>query len=303
MKTKHSNFANLSIAFACFLVLNINPAQAKLVEEIIKVPVKASNSYGKASEQDIVVTLFYDDTAAKPYPLAIINHGRSVKPEERAAFGRATSITNARWLTRMGFLVAVPTRMGYGVSGGEDVEDSGNNCFNKNYPPGYEAAASQTLQILQTLRSRPSLAPDRAIVLGVSYGGTTAVTVAAKSPPGVQAALNFAGGGGGNPITQAQQPCSPNRLKDMFANYGTTSRMPMLWVYAEDDAYFGPKYPREWFDAFKDKGGVGEFMQVPPTGKDGHGLFSNAPDIWRPKALEFLKANGYPELKEPEVSK
>lgn len=300
MKTRFLNITNFSIVLLC---LWTPFAQAKLVEEIIKVPVKANNSYGKASEQDIVVTLFYDDTAAKPYPLAIINHGRSVKPEERAAFGRATSITNARWLTRMGFLVAVPTRMGYGVSGGEDVEDSGNNCSNKNYPPGYEAAASQTLQILHTVRSRPHVAPDRAIVLGVSYGGTTAVTVAAKSPPGVQAVLNFAGGGGGNLATQAQQPCSPSRLKDMFANYGTTSRMPMLWVYAEDDAYFGPKYPREWFDAFKDKGGVGEFMQVPPTGKDGHGLFSNAPEIWRPKALEFLKANGFPDLRELEITK
>ncbi|MDO9166640.1 MAG: hypothetical protein Q7U13_11100, partial [Rhodoferax sp.] len=71
----------------------------------------------------------------------------------------------------------------------------------------------------------------------------------------------------------------------------------------ENDQWMGPKYPREWFDAFKAKGGVGEFVLFPPNGKDGHGLFSNAPDVWRPRALEFLRANGYPDLKMPEVKK
>jgi dienelactone hydrolase len=291
----------MALCFACCLGwLQPTPAHAKLVEEVIKVPVKASNAYGKVTEQDAVVTLFYDDTAPKPYPIAIINHGRSVKPEQRAAFGRSTSITNARWLASMGFLVAVPTRIGYGVTGGEDLEDTGD-CNRKNYPPGYEAAAAQTLQVLAAVRLRPDVLPDRTLVVGQSYGGTTAITVAAKNPVGVQATLNFAGGGGGNPETHAQQPCGANRLKSMFATYGETSRIPTLWVYTENDQWMGPTYPREWFDAFKYKGGIGEFVLFPPNGKDGHGLFTQAPDVWRPKALEFLKANGFPELKAVEV--
>lgn len=55
MKTRFLNIANFSIALLC---LWTPISQAKFVEEIIKVPVKASNSYGKTSEQDIVVTLF-----------------------------------------------------------------------------------------------------------------------------------------------------------------------------------------------------------------------------------------------------
>jgi dienelactone hydrolase len=284
----------------CFSCLLPTPAQAKLVEAIIKVPVKASNGYGKVTEQDAVVTVFYDDTAPKPYPIAIINHGRAPKPEQRAAFGRSTSITNARWLASMGFLVAVPTRIGYGVTGGEDLEDTGD-CNRKNYPPGYEAAAVQTLQVLAAVRQRPDVLPDRTLVLGQSFGGTTTITVAAKNPIGVLAAINFAGGGGGNPETMPQQPCGTNRLKVMFATYGETARIPTLWVYTESDQWMGPTYPREWFDAFKSQGGIGEFALFPPNGKDGHGLFTQAPDVWRPKALEFLKANGYPELKALEV--
>ena len=294
-----SHVLQVTAVVTCILSVVATPvAYAKLVETIIKVPVKASNAYGKLSEQDLVVTLFHDDAAPKPYPIAIINHGRAVKPEQRATFGRSTSITNARWFASMGFLVAVPTRLGYGVTGGDDVEDSGE-CKSKNYPPAYEAAASQTLQVLDAVRQRPDVLHDRTLVLGQSFGGTTAITIAAKNPPGVVSTINFAGGGGGNPETQPQQPCGTGQLKRMFANYGDTARIPTLWIYTENDQWMGPTFPREWFEAFKEKGGVGEFVQFPPNGKDGHGLFTQAPDVWRPKALEFLRANGFPELKVP----
>ena len=72
-----------------------------------------TNAYGKVIEQEVVVSTYHDSDAPQPYPIALINHGRSVKPEERAAYGRQTSITNARWLAAMGFLVVVPTRIGY----------------------------------------------------------------------------------------------------------------------------------------------------------------------------------------------
>jgi dienelactone hydrolase len=266
-----------------------------LIEKIIKVPVKVTNAYGKVIEQEVVVSVYHDSDAAQPYPIALINHGRAAKAEERAAFGRATSITNARWLAAMGFLVVVPTRIGYGVSGGEDAEDTGD-CGRKNYPPGYEAAAAQTLQVLDIVKQRPDVASNRILILGQSFGGATAIAVAAKNPPGVLAAINFAGGGGGNPVTQPQEPCGTSQLRRMFADYGRRARIPTLWIYTENDQWMGPKYPREWFGAFKAEGGVGEFVQFPPHGKDGHGLFTQAPEVWRPTALSFLQANGFPEL-------
>ena len=285
-----------AILAAALCALACTSTQARLIEKIIKVPVKVTNAYGKVIEQEVVVSTYHDSDAPQPYPIALINHGRSVKPEERAAFGRSTSITNARWFAAMGFLVVVPTRLGYGVSGGEDVEDTGG-CSNKNYPPGYEAAAVQTLQVLDAIRQRPDVLPNRTLVLGQSFGGATAITVAAKNPPGVVATINFAGGGGGNPLTQPQEPCAPNRLKAMFADYGRSARIPTMWVYTENDQWMGPKYPREWFDAFKAEGGVGELVLFPPNGKDGHSLFTQDPEVWRPKALAFLRANGYSELK------
>jgi dienelactone hydrolase len=285
----------LAFLTAALLTLAGASAHAAWVEKIIMVPVKVTNAYGKVIEQEVVVSVYHDSDAAQPYPIALINHGRAARAEERAAFGRATSITNARWLAAMGFLVVVPTRIGYGVSGGEDAEDTGD-CGRKNYPPGYEAAAAQTLQVLDIVKQRPDVAPNRTLILGQSFGGATAIAVAAKNPPGVLAAINFAGGGGGNPVTQPQEPCGTSQLRRMFADYGHRARIPTLWIYTENDQWMGPKYPREWFGAFKAEGGVGEFVQFPPHGKDGHGLFTQAPEVWRPTALSFLQANGFADL-------
>jgi hypothetical protein len=54
------------------------------------------------------------------------------------------------------------------------------------------------------------------------------------------------------------------------------------WALTENDQWFGPKYPRAWFDAFKADGGVGEFVLYPPKGKYGHYLFSPDTEVWRP---------------------
>jgi len=172
------------------------------------------------------------------------------------------------------------------------VENSGV-CERKVYEPGYAAAAAQTLAVLAAVRERPDAAKDRAVVVGQSYGGTTAATVASLNPPGVQAAINFAGGGGGNPKTQPQRPCGVSQLERLFGGYGKTAKMPMLWIYTENDMYFGPEYPRQWHAAYVAAGGRAEFVQFPPHGEDGHLLFSRFPAVWQPKVTAFLEAQGF----------
>lgn len=273
-------------------------AHAKLVQEIIKIPMTLANRYGKEDTRDVVVTVFVDNATPAPHPILILGHGRAPEAEKRATMGRQTYITNATWFSKMGFLVAVPTRIGYGVTGGEDLEDTGS-CNRKQYPPGYAAAAEQTLTVLERMRQRPDTAKNRAVIMGQSFGGATAITVAAQNPPGVQAVVNFAGGGGGNPDTMPQNPCGQPQLRSMFGDYGKTARIPTLWVYTENDMYFGPDLPKQWFDAFQANGGVGEYVLFPAVGTNGHGLFTMAPDMWHARVLEFLRAHGYPALVEP----
>jgi dienelactone hydrolase len=270
-------------------------AQALVLGEEIRVPVKVADIHGKTVEQEIVVGVFRETTAPAPMPLLVLNHGRAATPAGFARVRVRDYEDAARWLTRFGFLVAVPIRVGYGASGGPDIEFSGN-CRARNYPPVYHAAAVQTLAVLAQLRQRPDAAKDRAVVAGQSFGGATAIAIASMNPEGVQATINFAGGGGGNPEQHPHKPCSEPRLRAMFAGYGKTARLPTLWLYSENDLYWGPALPREWFDAFKAAGGQGEFLGFPPVSDDGHRLFSRGPQLWQPRVREFLISIGYPPL-------
>jgi dienelactone hydrolase len=275
-----------------FLLTLAGTGHARMKEEQLDLPVNVVDAYGKAIAHTIKVTVFSDDENPKPSPVLILNHGRATEAEGRAKFGRARFAEASKFLVQRGFIVAVPTRIGYGVTGGEDVEYSGT-CSSKNYAPGYAAAAAQTLAVLDAVRQRPDAAPDRAVVMGQSYGGTTAATVASMNPPGVQATINFAGGGGGNPKTQPQRPCAPHLLERLFRGYGEAARIRSLWIYTENDMYFGPKLPREWFAAYAAGGSKAEFHQFEPQGDDGHQLFSRFPHLWQPRVAEFLDAVGF----------
>jgi dienelactone hydrolase len=291
-KARHREATVTRVLAVSIVSLLAQGAAAAMREEQIDVPVRVADIYGKVIEQSIKVTVFRDDANPRPAPVLVLNHGRAIQPEARARMGRVRLLEASRFFVARGFIVAVPTRVGYGVSGGPDVEDTGV-CTRKNYPPAYAASAEQALAALAAVRERPDAAKDRAIIMGQSFGGATAVAVASMNPSGVQATINFAGGGGGNPETQPQRPCVPQLLERMFKAYGQTARIPMLWVYAENDMYFGPTLPREWYDAYVSHGAPAEFVLFPPQGDDGHQLFYRFQPVWQPKVAEFLDAVGF----------
>jgi len=165
---------NKLLAIALLTMSAGGAVQARVLEEQIDLPVTVSNAYGKRIEQTIRVTVFSDEANPRPAPVLVLNHGRAADSQDRAKLGRARYSDASKFLVQRGFIVAVPTRIGYGITGGEDVEDAGY-CNKKNYPPGYAAAAAQTLAVLQAVRQRPDAAKDRAVIMGQSYGGATAV--------------------------------------------------------------------------------------------------------------------------------
>jgi len=133
--------------------------------------------------------------------------------------------------------------------------------------------------------------------VGQSAGGIGAVAVAAKNPPGVVAAINFAGGRGSRSHGEV---CSEGDLVDAFETFGETARMPTLWVYAENDGYFNPRLARRFHEAFTSAGGKADLIQTGPFGKDGHGLFSyDGIARWRPMIDDFLRKVGLPTWDTP----
>ena len=181
----------------------------------------------------------------------------------------------------------LPLRVGYGATGGPDVENSGR-CNDRNFLPTYEAGAAQTVATVEYAKAQPFIDPSDGLVVGQSFGGTIAIAIAAKALPGVKAVLNFAGGGGGNPKAHPAEPCSLDRMTALFAQYGEQGRIPALWLYSENDRYWGQKIPRDWFKAFTSGGGQGEFVQLPPYKQDGHAIFTGNPASWKPAVERFL---------------
>ena len=267
------------------------PLAAAVIEEVIEVPVSVKTIYNQSVTQRISVTVWRDNTREKA-PFLILNHGRPPTSAAVAAMGRQRYSANSAYFVRRGFVVLVPTRVGYGPNGGTDVEYSGG-CAGKMYPPVYLAAAQQTLDVLDRAKYLPYVDVTRGVVIGQSFGGATAITLASLNPSGVVAAINFAGGGGGNPETLPERPCRPDLLESMFRVYGRTARIPTLWVYSENDRYFGKTLPRKWFNAFTAAGGQGMFLELPPHGSDGHSSFTANPAAWQAAVEEFLRKVGF----------
>src|SRR5215475_6545785 len=120
-------------------------AQAAVVEEVVTAPVALQTAFGP-HRQDIVVTVFYDDERqASPY--VVINHGRTSNEEKREKMGRQRYSKISRYLVSLGFTVLVPTRIGYGVTGGPDVEYFGP-CRGRDYGPDFALAADEVEAVL-----------------------------------------------------------------------------------------------------------------------------------------------------------
>jgi dienelactone hydrolase len=269
------------------MALGVSAAAAAVVEEIVSIPVEVVDRHRKPVKQPITVTVFRDDARAKS-PFLVLNHGRSGRPEERAKLGRARFPGNAKYFVERGFAVFIPTRIGYGVSGGPDVEDSGR-CNERDFPPAFEAAAQQTLAVVRHAKAQPFVEAGKGIVVGQSFGGATAIAVSAKNEPGVLAAVSFAGGSGGRPKTHPGAPCRHDLMGKTFAGYGARAKVPTQWLYSQNDLYWGATIPKSWFDGFVKSGGRGRFVDLPPSGDDGHSSFSRNPDAWRPAFEAFLR--------------
>lgn len=260
---------------------------ADINETVIEIPVIVN---GQPNGARMVGTLFKPNGDG-PFPFAIISHGRAGTPVERAQVSRWRYTEQSRWLVRKGYVVIVPTRRGYGSTGGSDVETN-YNCANPWYKEALAGGVESVLSAVTYAKAQPFVDPKRFILIGQSVGGFVTVGVTAAAPEGLLAAVNFAGGHGGDPQRHPGVPCGPEKLLSVYADAGKTARAPMLWVYTENDNYFGPDYSRVWHKAYTDAGGRAEFQLLPPFQSDGHRMFVNGISIWRPIVDDFLKRTG-----------
>lgn len=259
-------------------------------EAVSSIDVTVKDLYGKEETGKVVITQFKPDGPG-PFPIIILNHGRS--PTNRRDPPRMRYTKQARYFVQRGFAVFEPTRIGYGQYSTQfDPEDSGA-CYGKDYAPMAKAASTEILAALDYAKRQSYVDPQRVLLVGQSVGGYSTVATAALAPAGLVGAINFAGGSGGDPVSHPGNPCQPERLEDMYAQFGKTTKAPMLWIYTENDLYFAPVHSKAWHAAFVKAGGVADYHLLPPFGKNGHLLFSNGTGIWEPIVSAFLEKLGF----------
>ena len=148
-----------------------------------------SDFRGQVVKHRIKLTIIRDDAKVSS-PFLILNHGRGITREKNAARNVASFKTNARYFVSKGFTVFMPLRVGYGETGGPDVEFSGK-CDERNFAPAYEAAAVQTIKVIEYAKGLPYIDPASGIVVGQSFGGTTADRNRSQEHCGCQGCYQF----------------------------------------------------------------------------------------------------------------
>lgn len=287
----------LAIAAACLAAVVV-PALAQvapraptsratdLFETVARTPVTVKLLDGGDRSGDMIITHFRP-IGAGPFPLIVMSHGRAGTPEERATPERHRFVGVARYWVAKGYAVVVPTRLGYGATGVSPDTEASGPCEARNFGPMSEAAAHQIRTAIAFAAGLPFVDKTRVVLMGQSVGGLATIVAAGKSNRGVVGAINVAGGSGGNPKARPGNPCSPDRLASVYAAAGKGAKIPTLWLYAENDTFWGPQVPKRWHTAFTGAGGSATFVMMPPVGEQGHRLIDH-PNVWRPHIDRFI---------------
>ena len=233
-----------------------------------------------------------------PFPLVIMNHGVSLNMADRSFFPMVEFRDAAKWFARRGYLVVAPVGTGYGAAA-IDIPERGlygpffskiGKCDHPNFPDAGLAVAQVDRWIIDYLTAEKRIIPKDIIVVGQSAGGWASIALSSVNPPEVKAIITFAAGRGGRVDGKPNNNCAPDKLVEATGNFGRTSRIPMLWIYIENDTFFGPALSKRMHSAYTWAGGIAEYHLMPPFDGEGH-FFIDSPDAipqWSPLVSQFL---------------
>jgi len=233
-----------------------------------------------------------------PFPLVVMNHGVSLNPRERGFFPLVEFKAAAFWFARQGNMVVAPTGSGYGAAALDDPErglygvfySKIGSCENPNFHDAGLAVALLDEWIIDYMADQKLIIPNDVVVVGQSAGGWAAIALSSRNLPSVRAIITFEAGRGGRVGGKPNNNCAPDQLVEATADFGRTARIPMLWIYTENDTFFGPELSKRMHEAYTRAGGNAEYHLLPPFGDDGHYMIDSADSIplWSPLVSQFL---------------
>ena len=263
-----------------------NPAVAWR-EEIISYP--APSAFGSHQLEATLLLPVASRFGHGPYPVLVWNHGDveqgfSVIREK----SRIRDMPIAREFLQLGLAVLMPARRGVGLSEGSYPKGFSSTDADATYKA--RVHAEDILPALTWLKSRPEINTKKIILSGQSAGGYSTMYIASLNPEGLIGAIDFSGG-----RTDKRDDKPAGYLNQMmvngFAEFGKTTRIPTLWVFAENDSRYSVNTIRASHEAYQAAGGKARLLLNPPIEGDGHQIY-HQPEIWRAAVKTYLQEIG-----------
>jgi dienelactone hydrolase len=286
------------VALLMLLAGVMRSSHAADLPEIVQIPVEGAGPGGADAR---MVAGVFRPAGNGPFPVLVYSHGRSGTELERGHTNVPDARGHVRYWVKKGFAVVAPIRPGYGETGGLDREASGvlydvfGNCW--GWPEFGSAAAAARVAVLATLtwvRQQPWVDGKRIVLSGTSMGGLASIATAAANPAGVVAYINFSGGTGGNGKRAPEHGCGSEQMETLMSAYGRTAQVASLWLYAQNDQFWGAEWPRAWHRAYATGGSRSRFVmtEAVPNG-DGHQLLARGGRLWTAHVDRFLEDLGF----------
>jgi dienelactone hydrolase len=249
----------------------------------LQIPMTEKRWLGASRELRLEATL-YRPAPSGVWPVLVFNHGSTGRgrgsPTETLTYAET-----ARFFVERGFAVLMPMRRGRGASGGDYLE--GYDCDPGILSAGVDRAIEDLDAVMAFVSAQPWVDRSRLVLGGMSRGGFLSIVYASMRPTGARGLINFAGG-------WTVEACD-RRIRfhePAFASAGRSARLPMLWMYSENDRNYGPAAVRAHHRAFTGAGGTADLELFPPIGHDGHILLPRSVAVWGAAVDVFLRRIG-----------
>ena len=188
-----------------------------------------------------------------------------------------------------GWAVLIPMRRGRGGSGGEYLERY--DCDRAILTAGVERAVEDLDAVLAFVAAQPWADPARLLLGGMSRGGLLAVVYPSRRAVAARGVVSFAGG-----WTVERCDGRTRFNEDTFTEAGRTARLPMLWLYSENDRNYGPASVRAYHPGLRPGGWDRGARDVPAhRPRRAHPAAGRSPRAWGTAVSEFLTRLGLGE--------
>jgi dienelactone hydrolase len=226
-------------------------------------------------------TYLYTPPGPGPFPLVVLNHGKAPggthQPDTKFVW------QSKKFLAR-GYAVLVPNREGLANSGGTYFHGCDVETAARHWADSVQAA-------IDYARTLPYIDATHIVVIGQSQGGITTIALGERNLPGVLGVVNFAGG-------SRDERCGgwQDGLVDDYKAFGADSKVPALFLYGDNDSYWGDgTLSKRFFDAYHAGNPNSTYFDEGTFAEgDSHMFFhhKNGYETWAPTLWKFFDSLG-----------